>query len=174
MTKAAWDKARTKDKNSYNERWEELKQLLKVHYPIKMEGERELFIDLEKGNNIDIEVFPHDEGYYVGLWYESIPEERAYEFQTAYNFADVIDRIDTIKQSVKNKYWYIERELQPPSFEVITGESTGDLLRNITNYVASKKDITVINIRFQTIYRSYKYDYLAIVYYNHLNGLTTL
>lgn len=103
MSRKAYDKARTIDKRTYKQLWQELKELIVKEYEVRVMKEDELFISIAGEETADIEVFRGNDYIHVQLWYYDLPEHLAkkheqHQFKTA---TDVINEIDHINCSIK-------------------------------------------------------------------------
>lgn len=103
MTRRAYEQARARDKEHYKTLWQSLVKIIQANYPIKVQGDHELFIRIPKQEMADIEVFLRDDGFHVQLWYYELPNDMAIKHSSdiVKSATDAIDRIDALKEAVR-------------------------------------------------------------------------
>lgn len=106
MTAKSFNKAKLKDKEISKQQWNELVEILEEEYTIKSKGEEEIFLEVPKDKEADIEIYligsigVHT--FHVELWEFDLPERFKYlRFAQLDTLSAVIMHIDDILGAVK-------------------------------------------------------------------------
>lgn len=105
MTKKAYLKAQSKDWKNAKQQWKELLQILHENYKIKQEGNNEIFLNVPKQSEADIEIFLIGKGslekYHVQLWNYVFEGENQMRSKRLYTLTGVINYVDSLLEAVR-------------------------------------------------------------------------
>lgn len=105
MTKKAYLKAQSKDWKNAKQQWKELLEILHENYKVKLEGNNEIFLNVPKQDEADIEIFLTSkqsvEKYHVQLWNYVFEDENQMRSKRLYTLTGVINYVDSLLEAVR-------------------------------------------------------------------------